>query len=144
MALNQEYEGACECFTDHPHERGTLHVAIPCRIAHSQEANQALLDTAAEWCMLPAGVAERIGLDLTSDPGTVRVETRLGFFSGRLERLTLTLIATEGQAVDIDATFFICREWQGPIVVGWKGCLERIRFGLDPSAEKCRFFFASV
>ena len=30
--------------------------------------------------------------------------------------------------------------WPGPIVIGWKGCIERMRFGIDPF-EEC-FYFA--
>jgi hypothetical protein len=33
-------------------------------------------------------------------------------------------------------------EWPGPMVLGWKGCLERIRFGFDPNVES--FYFADL
>jgi hypothetical protein len=45
------------------------------------------------------------------------------------------LPATEGQALDIEATFFISPDWPGPPVLGWRGGLERFRIALDPFEE---------
>ena len=140
--LIQEYDGASRCSFGHPPGAGSLLVTVPCLIEGLQRTQFALLDTAAEWCTLPGNIAEFLGLDLTPDPAVRPYLTRLGAFFGRLERLSLTLIATEGEEVQVEATFFICRDWPGPIVVGWKGCLERIRFGLDPSSDT--WYFASL
>jgi hypothetical protein len=63
-----------------------------------------------------------------------------GTLTGRLERVSVTLDATEGQALTIQATCFVSAEWSGPRVIGWKGCLERIRFGFDTTTEA--FYFA--
>jgi hypothetical protein len=139
--LNQEYQGACQCSLDRPSESGSgsLLVAIPCRIEGIPDIQYALLDTAAEWCVLPGEIALKLGLDTTSGPDSVRYETRFGRLSGKLERRTLTLIAQEGQDVEVDATFFVCSDWHDAVVVGWKGCLVRIRFALGPSTETCYF-----
>ena len=92
--------------------------------------------------MLPGEIAAILGLDVTPDPDIGPLVTRFGQFYGRMERLFLTLIADEGQEVQVDATFFVCSDWHYAMVVGWRGCLERIRFGLDPSTETCCFYFA--
>jgi len=47
--------------------------------------------------------------------------------------------ATEGQPLLVEATWFVSPDWPGPLVLGWKGCLERFRFALDPNEE--RFYF---
>ncbi|MBI4531612.1 MAG: hypothetical protein HY709_08815, partial [Candidatus Latescibacteria bacterium] len=47
--------------------------------------------------------------------------------------------AEEGENVEVEATWFISPDWPGPIVIGWKGCLERLRFAVDPSEDT--FYF---
>ena len=54
--------------------------------------------------------------------------------------MSLTFAASEGQPLTIQATCFVSTEWPGPMVIGWKGCLERMRFGFDTTAEL--FYFA--
>jgi hypothetical protein len=50
--------------------------------------------------------------------------------------------ADEGSPLAVEATWFVADGWPGPIVIGWKGCLERMRFALDPSADA--FYFANL
>ena len=61
--------------------------------------------------------------------------------AGSLERIPLTLTASDGDSLTIDATWFVSEEWPGPTVIGWRGALERIRFAIDPSEES--FYFGS-
>jgi hypothetical protein len=70
-----------------------------------------------------------------------RLLTRFGTFAGDLERIPLHLPAEEGELLTVDATWFVCEDWPGPTVLGWKGCLERIRFAFDPSEET--FYFGA-
>jgi hypothetical protein len=63
-------------------------------------------------------------------------------FEGWLDRFDLVLKAEVGEPVRIDATWFACPDWPGPMVVGWKGGLERVRFAVDPSEE--RFYFGRL
>jgi len=93
--------------------------------------------------VLPGEIATILGLDPTPDPDIEPLQTWFGALSGRMERLLLTLIADEGREVQVDATFFVSSDWHYAMVVGWRGCLERTRFGLDPSAETCCFYFAT-
>jgi hypothetical protein len=51
-------------------------------------------------------------------------------------------LATDGEPLSVDAICFTSESWPGPFVIGWKGCLERMRFGLDPSEEA--FYFGSL
>ena len=101
----------------------------------------ALLDTASEWCILPFPIALEFGYDLETASG-VRLHTRHGLISGELIRLPILFVAEEEESVEVDATWFISRDWPGPMVIGWKGCLERIRFALDPSEDA--FCFARL
>ena len=69
------------------------------------------------------------------------LHTRFGLITGSLGRVTVRFVAADGEPLTIDATCFTSEGWLGPMVIGWKGCLERIRFGLDPSEEA--FYFGT-
>jgi hypothetical protein len=63
---------------------------------------------------------------------------------GTLHRLTLTLLAEEGEDVQIDTTAFVPdTSYEGvpalPSILGLHGCLERVRFACDPHTDT--FYF---
>lgn len=58
---------------------------------------------------------------------------------GRFERLQTWLVAEEGDELELEATWFISEDWPGPLVIGWKGCLERFRLALDPGKDAIYF-----
>jgi hypothetical protein len=64
---------------------------------------------------------------------------------GRLYRLNLTLLADEGEDLTIQTTAFVPEpdEAEGwgdmPCILGLYGCLERLRFAVDPHTEP--FYF---
>lgn len=89
--------------------------------------------------MLPPELAAELGDELDIIPATSRLHTRFGLLTGSLGRLTIRFDAADGDSLAIDATCFCSEGWLGPMVLGWKGCLERLRFGLDPSDEA--FYF---
>jgi hypothetical protein len=90
----------------------------------------AQLDTGAAYSMLEPGVARALNV-LDGDGQPVSVHTREGTIEGRLERIPLTLIADEGRSLDLDAVFFVSREWPGKTFLGYTGFLDRLRIALD-------------
>ena len=80
-------------------------------------------------------MAARLGFDLTHGEETTLLSTRFGTLAGRLERVSLTFDASEGRSLTIQATCLLSADWPGPMVIGWKGCLERMRFGFDTTEE---------
>jgi len=134
--------GSSRYLTDYRYGSHRLLVAVFCRIADGATPSVALLDTGSEWCVLPPEVAQESGFDLMPDPATAPLHTRFGLIYGRLERVTITLIADQGHDLDVPATCFLSEDWPGPLVLGWKGFLERIRFSVDPNEEP--FYFASL
>jgi len=120
---------------------GDLLVAVLCRVGDRPEEYAALLDTASHWCLLPPAVARLLGCDLDAVSDT-HLLTRFGRLTGNLLRFRTFLVASEGESVEIEATWFVCTDWPGPMVLGWRGCLERIRFGFDPGEEI--FYFAEL
>jgi hypothetical protein len=90
--------------------------------------------------VLPSYIAEALGYDPTPDPAVGHLDTRFGKLPGRLEHIPVIFEADEGDNLEIEATWFIAEGWPGPVVIGWKGCLERMRLALDPSQDA--FYFA--
>ncbi|HTE18125.1 MAG TPA: hypothetical protein VK689_07060 [Armatimonadota bacterium] len=142
MSLVQSHQGRSAYASDYAHGPFRLFVAVACRLGTSSDRIEALLDTASEWCVLDSRVALSLGYDLDPLSSSMVMLSRFGAISGRLERIPLSFVATEGTELTLEATWFVSRDWPGPTVIGWKGCLERMRFGLDPSDES--FYFAEL
>jgi hypothetical protein len=94
----------------------------------------AQVDTAAAYSMLELELAEQLGvLDGDGEPATV--STRTGTIKGRLERIPVSLVAEEGESLELEATFLVSREWRAKTFLGYTGFLDRIRIALDPPAN---------
>src|SRR6266545_81244 len=79
-----------------------VRVAVP----GIDETFLALLDTGAEWSVFDREIAEEIGLtDAEGQPITILHKD--GRTQGKLVRTTVTMIADEGAAIDVDATVFV-------------------------------------
>ena len=61
---------------------------------------------------------------------------------GKLIRTPLTILADEGDSLEVDATVFISSEWQHGNFLGYAGLLERIRFAVDPQTNG--FYFGRI
>jgi hypothetical protein len=133
--------GKVDYLPDYQAGRHTLLVAVPCRVGGIAREVFALLDTASEWWVLPPDLAAELEDDLETVAAPTHLHTRFGLLSGSLGRVTIQFAASEGEPLAIDATCFTSEGWSGPMVIGWKGCLERIGFGLDPSEEA--FYFGT-
>lgn len=103
----------------------------------------AMLDTAAQWSMLPGRAAEAMGYSTEPDPDTPRYSTRKGSLRGRIEPVKLTFPAELGEAAVMEAPFYICQSWDGPVVLGWTGCLECLCFALDARQYQELFYFGT-
>ena len=81
-------------------------------------------------------------------PFFTNISTRLGRIPGSLYRINITLIAEENRDYDltVESSVFVSKEWRGPIVLGYRGFLERIRFALDPGVVpgEQMFYFGLV
>ncbi len=132
--------------------RATFHDSLPIspgrsarvyvRVAVSgmDEPFLALLDTGAEWSVLAREIAEEIGL-LDADGHVITLRHKDGSTPGKLVRTTVTMLADEGTALDVDATVFIPDgEWPGSRnFIGYSGLLEKVRLGLDPQNNDVYF-----
>jgi hypothetical protein len=146
--MNQSYRGRLYYASHLEAGAYRLLVAVPCRVGDLEDPLHALFDTGSTWCVLPPTVATALGYELP-DGGTCRLHSRLGLFSGELVRERVTFASEGGDTeeeteavVAVEATFFLCSDWPGPLVLGWMGCLERMRFAFDPGENA--FYFAEL
>jgi hypothetical protein len=129
--------GAAEYFIHHPIGAFTLPVAVRCHLGRVGEEAVALLDTGAEWSVLGGSTAELVQDDLEDLDQPLDLSSRFGRFTGSLYRLDVIFAADPGlgHELRINATVLVVASWPGPIVLGYRGLLERARLALDPSAE---------
>jgi hypothetical protein len=115
--VNPTYNGRARYRTDVTTEAGSLEVAVTCRVGDRLRNDLALVDTACPWCLLPPAIALELGYGLDTD-GDTRLHTRFGLLSGELIRLPITLVADEGEPIQVEATWFLSPDWPGPMVIG--------------------------
>lgn len=139
--LTLSFAGKARYITDLNENHHRLLIGVRCKIGELKPSFNALLDTGSQWCVLRRDVAEALGCDPTPGPEAVNMDTRFGVMRGRLERIPIRFEADDGNQLEVDTTSFIAAEWPGPIVIGWRGCLERIRIALDPASDI--FYFGS-
>ena len=112
------------------------------QVAGSARTLFGIVDTAAPYCILNPEAAKPLRPHLADPFDQDRVSSRLGAHDGDLFRHTITLVAQQGAALDVEATLWICPEWPGPCFLGYLGVFDRIRFALDPGAN--RFYFGPL
>jgi hypothetical protein len=103
-----------------------------------------VVDTGGAYLVLPPNVGGRIGLTPTTALGAERVSLRGFVVDGSIHRVPVTLPATAGEPLTFEATAFVPQlhdgeRWPFPSYLGWQGCLERIRFAVDPGEELIYF-----
>jgi hypothetical protein len=94
----------------------------------------ALLDTGAEWSVIGEDVLPLIEDQLGPPIRSLYMSTRLGRIFGELHRVNITLLTdpNQGDELTVESTTFVSEEWEGPVILGYRGFMERIRFALDP------------
>lgn len=133
--MRQDYTGSPYYIPNHQYGSYNLLVAVSCAVGQSRTPVYGLLDTASEWCVLPVNIATELGYSFGPTSDTSLLHTRFGLIHGRLERMDIRLPAEDGSDLTVDATCFISEDWTGPLVIGWRGFLERIHFALDTTEE---------
>ena len=131
--------GLARFYDQHPRfTEPTAKVYVKVTVAGYAVPVLAQVDTGAAYSTLETQVAEGLGLlDLRGHP--TRISTRLGAIGGQLVSLPLTLIADVGESLDLEATFFISRDWTGATFLGYTGLLDRLRLALDSPANLFHF-----
>lgn len=112
-----------------------------------QPATKAMIDTGAPFCILDP--EEGINIQNSLSPiETIPLQHQLiPNLRGSLYRVPITFEAVEGSGLTIEGTVLIPEVqlgaiWHYPNLIGLTGCLERIRFAVDPAENF--FYFGSI
>jgi hypothetical protein len=108
------------------------------------ERMQAVLDTGGAYFILDPAFALAAGISRSSAIDVERIHIRGMSVRGTIHRVPLTFIASFGDSLSLEATAFVPEldageRWPLPGYLGLQGCLDRLRFAVDPVAE--RFYF---
>jgi hypothetical protein len=136
-------QGACP-YLDHLtiESEHTPRIFVPVRIDNFQ--TMTAVDTGGDFLLCDPGIADILGLDPDGAVKFGPVVLRQKKFHGTLHRADVTLEAEQGKSLKLDATVLVPRlepydVWDLPSFMGLRGCLERIRFAVDPSTNT--FYF---
>jgi hypothetical protein len=110
--------------------------------ANLEAAVYAMVDTGAPWCIFDPIIGAKIFERLELLRERAFLQTRFGTFQGVLCRGSVTLVAHEGETLNVDAAIFLSPDWPGGNFLGYEGFLDRIRFAVDP--HRNRFYFSSL
>ena len=80
--------------------------------------------------MLNAELAQELGL-FEQEGASTTISSRVGTIEGKLVSAKTTLVADEGESIEVESTVFASPEWPEGNFIGYSGLLERIRFAID-------------
>jgi predicted aspartyl protease len=105
-------------------------------VSFLDQDTKAIVDTGAPYAVCSPDLAAIIGLTPNHDDPRIQLGVRGTVYDGHLVRLELTIHATEGEDITIQATAFVPESsstdvWHHPSFLGLTA-LERLRFAVDP------------
>jgi hypothetical protein len=124
--------GSAVAYLDHGFWGMKLLIGVRCRVGGLEYDETALLDTGSQWSVLSSDLGSDLKEVSSSPMKTITMSTRLGSFSGPLRRIPISLVADQGQNLQVDATAVFLPDWPGPTILGFHGFIERIRLAFDP------------
>lgn len=134
--------GSAEYEIDSSDNRGG-NERIYCRVRVAGFEIKAALDTGSINFLCHPEIARLLS---PSAHGSYKHTFRGETLEGALERHDLTFVADQGQELTINVTVFIPNEGEeifwppgAPSYLGFQGCLQSVRFAIDP--EENRFYF---
>lgn len=131
--------GACSYWDQRSSKRAeTPRIVVGIRVSGSQ--TQAVVDTGGVYLVCDPEIPDLLGLDPSARLGVATLVIRGYRYVGDLQRLPITLLAEQGKSIELKVTAFVPhlapdQEWQFPSFLGLQGCLERLRFAVDPSSN---------
>ncbi len=126
-----------QCWWNRRSGNQSLTLAVRCRLGKNLFEELALLDTGAAWSVVHEELASTLELDLTQPLEGIRIASRFGTLLGELHRIPVTLVADDGEDLEVDATIAVVTGASDnlPVVLGCRGFLERLRIAIDPGSS---------
>src|SRR5436309_393037 len=107
LLLGQSYTGRAAYQPDREIGNERLLVCVACRVENLPFLTDALLDTGAQWSVVPPEIARQLGHDLVTYEMPAVMMTRFGQIRGGLERYRITFRPDQGRPVAVEATCFV-------------------------------------
>ena len=139
-------QGACRFIRSDITEHGGLD-RIRLFVQLEEIQTRVALDTGGAYLICPPEIAEALELDPAYRLDRVELSIRGQPTQGDLHKVYLHLLADEGQghSLQVEVTAFVPEHDRGvPTYMGLKGCLENIRFAVDPATDTFYFGDPSV
>src|SRR6266446_7418566 len=71
----------------------------------------AIVDTGSPYCIFDTEIAEALGLSFDNSKD-IKLSTAYGEVTGTIQRLTISLVAEQGDYLEIDASVFVTDDWR--------------------------------
>jgi hypothetical protein len=103
------------------------------------QSTEAVVDTGAPFVVCSPDLARLIGFDSSSALYPHKILIRGSWVQGSIHRVSLTIPASEGNSISLEVTAFVpdpdeeMLKGNFPSFISLFGCLERLRFAVDPS-----------
>jgi hypothetical protein len=106
----------------------------------------AFVDTGGVYLLCSPEIAWQLRLYPEDSLGALQMLFRGVSYFGHLHRIPLTFLPHEGALLTVEVTAFVPQQHAGdewpsefPCILGMSGCLERLRFAIDPFTDT--FYF---
>lgn len=138
--------GACSYWDQRPSDHTTTpRIVVAVQIDGFQ--TQAVVDTGGVYLVCDPEIPALLELDPSTSLGMAELIIRGYKYKGQLYRLPIRFLAEEGESIELEVTAFTPRlesgqEWRFPSFLGLQGCLEFLRFAVDPGANV--FYFGPL
>lgn len=138
-------QGACHCLIS-PLDNSCLNRII-LQVNIEGIEDKAVIDTGGAYLICSREISDYLRPSLMPEDISQEIQVRGLNIKGTLHRFTLRLLADEGNGVDIDidATALVPESNSShnlPTILGLMGCLERLKFAVDPSDDT--FYFGDI
>ena len=134
--------GAFPYLDHHPNDEvKTARIVVKVGIGFIE--TEAVVDTGGVFFICDSEMLALSDCELGAALQKHRVNTRGYSFYGNLHRVSIALIAQRGESIPLEVTVFVPDDpWPFPAFLGLQGCLEFIRFAVDPGANM--FYFGAL
>jgi hypothetical protein len=122
---------------EHVSSKTAIYVQVVLPI-HTGISVYAVVDTGTPYCIFETEILEALGFSFNNGE-SITLNTAYGSFRGTIQRLTIRLVAEQGDSLDVDSSVFVTGEWWYGNFVGYSGFLERFRFAVDAATNS--FYF---
>ncbi len=109
-------------------------------------STMAILDTGAPYSICEREIAEQIGFDPDDAIEAEPINMWAGEMKGKIHRVNLSLLADEGESLFLDTPVFVPETENQEFIPGFPpsflgliGCLQSMRFAVDPFSQT--FYF---